>query len=69
MFSLKKKVIKNKQAGSFGAGILEQNFAQLPADTKALLKDYIKTLLAMQNKMTKTIPLNDTTSGKKEGTV
>jgi len=68
MFSLKKKVIRHKQADSFGAGVLEQNFSQLSADTKALLKDYIKTLLAMQNKMTKTIPLNDTTSVKKEGT-
>ena len=66
MFPLKKKEAEDNQANSFATGILEQSFAQLPAEGRSSLKDYLKNLLSIQNAITGAISSSDTTSVKKE---
>jgi hypothetical protein len=55
--------VGNSAAGqkenSSDIGILEQNFTQLPAEGKSLLKNYLQNLVSLQNAMRGAISIDN----------
>jgi hypothetical protein len=53
------KGVADQKENSVDISILEQNFTQLPAEGKILLKKYLQNLVSMQNTMTGAVPADN----------